>query len=107
MTLFVLVQICRKQSNLLIIHFVLYFSDGLGLQKRIEYLSRAAINAKSCSQNASDGQLLDELEEKLEVCRLQIQVHEAMVALKQPELKPLCEKINSQLMDITTVNIQA
>ena len=94
---FVLVMYC----------FVLVWncSEELGLQKRIEYLSRATINAKSCTQNAADGQLLDELEEKLEVSCLQVQVYEAMTALKRPELKHQCNRLNSQLMDITMVSI--
>eukprot|EP00794_Sanderia_malayensis_P007706 gene7706-8543_t len=56
-------------------------SDSLTIQERIAYISRAIMCAKNASltTNASaEGEFLHELEEKLEVARIQFQVHEAL-----------------------------
>jgi len=48
----------------------LFASVELGLQQRIEYLSRAAVCAKSSTSHvlaAGDGEFLHELEDKMEV----------------------------------------
>ena len=70
----------------------------------MEYLSRAAMNAKSGSSNLNDGQLLDQLEEKLEVCNLQVQVLEAMTALNNPDLQIPIDRLSHRLMDISMVS---
>ena len=59
-------------------------STEINLQQRIEYLSRAIICVKSgeiCmeSHRGGTGQLLHELEEKMEVARVQLQILEKMV----------------------------
>ena len=59
-----------KSIWLLIIGCVIFPHSSLDLQQRLEYLSRAVISAKSASYNRADtseGDLLHDLEEKLDV----------------------------------------
>ena len=47
------------------------FSTEISLKQRLEYIARAILSAKSSScisAQASDGEFLHELEEKMEVC---------------------------------------
>ncbi|ODN01638.1 hypothetical protein Ocin01_05049, partial [Orchesella cincta] len=88
-------------------------TTGLNLQQRLEYLSRAIICCKSTSRR---GDLLEILEDKLDVARIQKSILDS-ISLKvsaiassgtteegSSELKNLeeaIEKLNSQLMNIT------
>ncbi|XP_071835712.1 nuclear pore complex protein Nup155-like [Apostichopus japonicus] len=79
----------------------------LTLQQRIEYLSRAVMCAKSSSlrtSSASEGEFLYDLEEKLEVARLQLQVFEAITRnhdISDPQVRDAVTQLNAELMDIT------
>ena len=73
-------------------------SDTVNLCQRVEYLSRATMCAKSVV--GGGGELLHELEEKMEVARLQQQIHEALPA-GQVEARA---RLNNDLLDITVVN---
>ncbi|XP_028403590.1 nuclear pore complex protein Nup155-like isoform X2 [Dendronephthya gigantea] len=82
--------------------------SDINLEGRLEYLSRAIMSAKSCNvrpSSISDGEFLHELEEKLEVARLQLQVHEELVQLKDtgryPNVNDALDELNSKLMDVT------
>uniref|UniRef100_F6TRN8 Nucleoporin Nup133/Nup155-like N-terminal domain-containing protein n=1 Tax=Ciona intestinalis TaxID=7719 RepID=F6TRN8_CIOIN len=73
------------------------------LVKRIEYLSRAKMNSKSSTSHKSNrgkGQILQELEEKLEVAQIQLSTMENLKQLSEHEA---CEKLNFQLVDVTTL----
>ena len=73
----------------------------------MEYLSRAAMCAKSCTQGTSgarDGEFLHELEEKLDVARLQLQIAEALARQSSAEAKDAVARLNAQLYDITAVS---
>uniref|UniRef100_H2ZNV7 Nucleoporin Nup133/Nup155-like C-terminal domain-containing protein n=1 Tax=Ciona savignyi TaxID=51511 RepID=H2ZNV7_CIOSA len=73
------------------------------LAKRIEYLSRAKMNSKCSTSMKSDhssGQLLQELEEKLEVAQIQL---ETMEQLREMSEHDSCSKLDFQLMDVTTL----
>ena len=64
--------------------FWLYFSPGVTLELRLEYLARAIMSAKSCNlrtAGSGDGEFLHGLEEKLEVARIQMQVYQALVRI--------------------------
>ncbi|ESO88145.1 hypothetical protein LOTGIDRAFT_234706 [Lottia gigantea] len=76
------------------------------LQQRIEYLSRAIMCAKSSTSrmsSAAEGEFLHELEEKMEVARLQLQVHRALnkIPHKSPVMKEALNRLDSALIDIT------
>ncbi|XP_019645345.1 PREDICTED: nuclear pore complex protein Nup155-like isoform X1 [Branchiostoma belcheri] len=80
-------------------------STDVDLKQRIEYLSRAAMCAKSSTQagGAADGEFLHELEEKLEVARLQVQVCEALArsGTRLPRAQEALGQLNAELVDIT------
>lgn len=85
-------------------------SPDVTLQLRLEYLSRAIMSAKSCNLRTAasgEGEFLHELEEKLEVARIQMQVYEALVrintATPSRHLAQALALLNSCLMDITTL----
>ena len=87
------------------------FSPDVTLELRLEYLSRAIMSAKSCNLRTSasgEGEFLHELEEKLEVARIQMQVYEALMrinaATPSGRLDQALAVLNSRLMDITTVS---
>lgn len=81
-------------------------STEISLQQRLEYISRAILSAKSStsmSSVATDGEFLHELEEKMEVARIQLQIQEAL-ARQYPHYSSAQEAISqldSELMDIT------
>jgi nuclear pore complex protein Nup155 len=60
------------------------------------------------SGSASEGEFLHELEEKMEVARLQMQVLETLQKWTSdlPTVKDALSRLNSELLDITTVSIQ-
>ena len=83
-------------------------STEINLQQRIEYLSRAIICVKSgeiCmeSHRGGTGQLLHDLEEKMEVARVQLQVLENINGLRGqvPEAETAISQLNSDLIDLT------
>ncbi|XP_074610935.1 nuclear pore complex protein Nup155-like [Acropora palmata] len=85
-------------------------SPDVTLELRLEYLSRAIMSAKSSNLRTSvsgEGEFLHELEEKLEVARIQMQVYEALMRIKTgpaaAHLGHALAVLNSRLMDITTL----
>ena len=88
-----------------------YRSPEVTLELRLEYLSRAIMSAKSCNLRTAasgEGEFLHELEEKLEVARIQMQVYEALMrinaATPSRHLEQALAVLNSRLMEITTVS---
>ncbi|XP_062607131.1 nuclear pore complex protein Nup155-like [Saccostrea cucullata] len=78
----------------------------VNLQQRIEYLSRAIMCAKSSSTRTSsavEGEFLHELEEKMEVARLQLQVQRALSKLPSNilDVQYALTSLDSELMDLT------
>ncbi|XP_013406007.1 nuclear pore complex protein Nup155 [Lingula anatina] len=76
------------------------------LPQRLEYLSRAIMCAKSSSMrtsSANEGEFLHELEEKMEVARIQLQVLEMVSKLPSHHTEDSISRLNSELMDITTL----
>lgn len=95
-------------SQLLLLVFL---SSEVKLQLRLEYLSRAIMSAKSCNLRTAasgEGEFLHELEEKLEVARIQMQVYEALsrinAATPSRQIDQALAVLNSRLLDITTVS---
>lgn len=89
---------------------VYIFSPEVTLESRLEYLARAIMSAKSCNlrtAGSGEGEFLHELEEKLEVARIQMQVYQALVKLNTSNPSRRIEQalagLNSQLLDVTTV----
>jgi len=78
-------------------------STELNLKSRVEYLSRAIMCIKSVEGEGSRGvgQLLTELEEKMEVARVQLMVLEAVANI--PSASASLSRLNSDLLDITTL----
>ena len=90
----------------------LYFSADVTLELRLEYLARAIMSAKSCNlrtDGSGEGEFLHELEEKLEVARIQMQVYQALVRINAANpsrrIDEALMRLNSQLLDVTTVRI--
>lgn len=90
--------------------FWLYFSPGVTLELRLEYLARAIMSAKSCNlrtAGSGDGEFLHGLEEKLEVARIQMQVYQALVRINSANPSRRIDQaligLNSQLFDVTKV----
>jgi len=81
--------------------------SGVPLSQRLEYLSRAVICAKSSTSRlgtSAAGEFLHELEEKMEVARLQMQVHKALSSMRSaPDLDNAKASLDCQLMDITSL----
>lgn len=81
------------------------------LKARIEYLSRAIVCIKSeetgilDSHRNSGAELLNDLEEQMEVARVQLGVVEAMNGIhpRTPEVEQSILQLNSDLMSITTL----
>ena len=95
-------------SQLLLLVFL---SSEVKLQLRLEYLSRAIMSAKSCNLRTAasgEGEFLHELEEKLEVARIQMQVYEALsrinTATPSRQIDQALAVLNSRLLDITMVS---
>lgn len=85
-------------------------SPDITLELRLEFLSRAIMSAKSCNLRTAasgEGEFLHELEEKLEVARIQMQVYEALTrvnaASQSRQLEQALAVLNSHLVDITTL----
>ncbi|XP_033636336.1 nuclear pore complex protein Nup155-like [Asterias rubens] len=76
------------------------------LHQRIEYLSRAVMCAKSSNLRtsvSSEGEFLQELEEKLEVANLQLQVYESIARFStaDPRYQEALSKLNVELQDVS------
>uniref|UniRef100_A0A4W6CMT8 Nucleoporin 155 n=1 Tax=Lates calcarifer TaxID=8187 RepID=A0A4W6CMT8_LATCA len=78
----------------------------ISLKQRLEYIARAILSAKSSScisAQASDGEFLHELEEKMELVRIQVQIQETLIRQysHHPSVKNVISQLDSELMDIT------
>jgi nuclear pore complex protein Nup155 len=77
------------------------------LNERVEYLSRAVMCAKSTTMSTNtskDGEFLHELEEKMDVARIQVFVlSETEKLANSTEKRDAITLLNSQLMDVTTL----
>ncbi|KAM4708363.1 nuclear pore complex protein Nup155 [Discoglossus pictus] len=81
-------------------------SPEISLKQRLEYISRAILSAKSStvmSSLAADGEFLHELEEKMEVARIQLQIQETLIKRysHHSSVQDAVSQLDSQLMDIT------
>ncbi|NWU89366.1 NU155 protein, partial [Upupa epops] len=81
-------------------------STEISLQQRLEYIARAILSAKSStaiSPIAADGEFLHELEEKMEVARIQLQIQETLQRQysHHSSVQDAVSQLDSQLMDIT------
>uniref|UniRef100_A0A3B3YKM1 Nuclear pore complex protein Nup155 n=1 Tax=Poecilia mexicana TaxID=48701 RepID=A0A3B3YKM1_9TELE len=81
-------------------------STEISLKQRLEYIARAILSAKSSScisAQASDGEFLHELEEKMELVRIQLQIQETLIRQysSHPSVKNAISQLDSELMDIT------
>ncbi|XP_054843250.1 nuclear pore complex protein Nup155 [Eublepharis macularius] len=81
-------------------------STEISLQQRLEYIARAILSAKSStaiSPIAADGEFLHELEEKMEVARIQFQIQEALQrqCSHHSSVQDAISQLDSELMDIT------
>ncbi|XP_076462327.1 nuclear pore complex protein Nup155-like isoform X2 [Babylonia areolata] len=84
----------------------------LTLAQRIEYLSRAIMCAKSATSlggKAASGEFLHELEEKMEVARLQLQVLNCLqrvgdtLSVGTQDMREAQQQLQAVLLDITTL----
>lgn len=81
-------------------------STEILLKQRLEYIARAILSAKSAScisAQAADGEFLHELEEKMELARIQVQIQETLIRQysHHPSVKAVISQLDSELMDIT------
>lgn len=81
-------------------------STEITLKQRLEYIARAILSAKSAScisAQAADGEFLHELEEKMELVRIQVQIQETLIRQysHHPSVKSVISQLDSELMDIT------
>ncbi|CAF99212.1 unnamed protein product, partial [Tetraodon nigroviridis] len=83
-------------------------STEISLKQRLEYIARAILSAKSSSSisaQASDGEFLHELEEKMDLVRIQVQIQETLIRQysHHSSVKNAISQLDSELMDITKV----
>uniref|UniRef100_A0A8C5LJD4 Nuclear pore complex protein Nup155 n=2 Tax=Leptobrachium leishanense TaxID=445787 RepID=A0A8C5LJD4_9ANUR len=81
-------------------------STDILLRQRIEYISRAILSAKSStgiSAVCADGEFVHMLEEKMEVARIQLQIHDTLLKRfsHHASVQDAVAQLDSQLMDIT------
>ncbi|KFZ55857.1 Nuclear pore complex protein Nup155, partial [Antrostomus carolinensis] len=81
-------------------------STEISLQQRLECIARAILSAKSStaiSSIAADGEFLHELEEKMEVARIQLQIQEALQRQysHHSSVQDAISQLDAELMDIT------
>lgn len=93
------------------------YSAEIDLYKRLEYLSRAIVSMKSCQSNVSksffdkndlvktSGEFLHELEEKMEVGTIQLQILEnlAKITPSNPTIENTIARLNVDLLDISNL----
>ncbi|CAL1535434.1 unnamed protein product, partial [Lymnaea stagnalis] len=81
--------------------------SNISLIQRLDYLSRAVISAKSSTSRlgtSAAGEFLHELEEKMEVARLQMQIYKCLSNMgHSPDLQQAKTKLDSGLLDITSL----
>ncbi|CAB4057770.1 NUP155 [Lepeophtheirus salmonis] len=81
-------------------------STEVTLKERLEYLSRAIMCVKSGemgSETNAAGELLHDLEEKMEVARVQLQILDALNTHGGHEVSSAVSRLNSDLLDISTL----
>ncbi|XP_077377785.1 nuclear pore complex protein Nup155-like isoform X2 [Festucalex cinctus] len=81
-------------------------STQISLMQRLNYLARAIDSAKSSSgllAQAADGEFLHELEEKMKVGRIQVQIQETLLGQysDDPSVKNAIRQLDLELMDVT------
>ncbi|XP_010154802.1 PREDICTED: nuclear pore complex protein Nup155 isoform X2 [Eurypyga helias] len=81
-------------------------STEISLQQRLEYIARAILSARSStaiSSIAADGEFLHELEEKMEVARIQLQIQETLQRQysHHSSVQDAISQLDAELMDIT------
>uniref|UniRef100_A0A669PJP2 Nuclear pore complex protein Nup155 n=1 Tax=Phasianus colchicus TaxID=9054 RepID=A0A669PJP2_PHACC len=81
-------------------------STEISLQQRLEYIARAILSAKSStaiSSIAADGEFLHELEEKMDVARIQLQIQETLHRQysHHSSVQDAISQLDAELMDIT------
>ncbi|NWR45769.1 NU155 protein, partial [Regulus satrapa] len=81
-------------------------STEISLQQRLEYIARAILSAKSStaiSSLAADGEFLHELEEKMEVAKIQLQIQETLQRQysHHSSVQDAVSQLDAELMDIT------
>ncbi|KAF2984648.1 hypothetical protein EK904_012569 [Melospiza melodia maxima] len=81
-------------------------STEISLQQRLEYIARAILSAKSStaiSSLAADGEFLHELEERMEVARIQLQIQETLQRQysHHSSVQDAISQLDAELMDIT------
>ncbi|NWS72090.1 NU155 protein, partial [Crotophaga sulcirostris] len=79
-------------------------STEISLQQRLEYIALAILSAKSAlSSVAADGEFLHELEEKMEVARIQLQIQETLQRQysHHSSVQDAISQLDAELMDIT------
>lgn len=91
------------------------YSNEIDLYKRLEYLSRAIVSMKSCQSNVSksyydrndglvktSGEFLHELEEKMDVGTIQLQILEHLQKMpSNPSIENAITRLNVDLLDIS------
>ncbi|KAK2179646.1 hypothetical protein NP493_478g02009 [Ridgeia piscesae] len=83
-------------------------STDINLGQRIEYLSRATMCAKSSTlrtTSAVEGEFLHELEEKMEVAAIQLQIFELLSKQQpnRPDFSDALGQLNAELVNITSL----
>ncbi|XP_068106698.1 nuclear pore complex protein Nup155 [Hyperolius riggenbachi] len=81
-------------------------STDISLKQRIEYLSIAILSAKSSAGNSAlpaDGEFLHELEEQMEVARIQLHIQDMLIRRysHHPSAQDAIVQLDTELMDVT------
>ncbi|XP_065595993.1 nuclear pore complex protein Nup155 [Cyrtonyx montezumae] len=81
-------------------------STEISLQQRLEYIARAILSAKSStaiSSIAADGEFLHELEGKMDVARIQLQIQKTLQRQysHHSSVQDAISQLDAELMDIT------
>ncbi|KAF7731213.1 hypothetical protein EC973_000628 [Apophysomyces ossiformis] len=100
-------QYCRRREQYfeaaLYLEELALRSKGLGLLKRVEYLSLAVVNARCRDPKRQlwqeSTQLLQYLEERVEVARLQVRLHQTLQNYG-PETAEVAKDLEERLMDL-------
>lgn len=87
---------------------MMWFRFDLNLNERVEYLSLAIGNAKATSGDGlrrydGDGEFLGDLEDKLEVATIQIEIQSLVGHLAQDQA--LLDNLSQRLLNITDVSL--
>ncbi|XP_034048068.1 nuclear pore complex protein Nup155 [Thalassophryne amazonica] len=81
-------------------------STEISLKQRLEYIARAILSAKSTSYisaQGADGGFLHELEERMDLVRIQVQIQETLIRQHShhPSVKNAISQLDLELMDIS------